>query len=79
MHTATAEVTATTLAIARLQAADAPVVPIRDHGMPIQPYKRPPTEEDFRRQKERRKRSPEHDDSSSPGQPAGEGHIDDFA
>lgn len=79
MHTAAVEAPATALAIAWLQAADAPVVPIRDYGMPIPPYKRPPTEEDFHRQKERRKRSPKSDEPSLPGQPGGEGHIDDFA
>lgn len=79
MHTAAAEPSGKAHLMPVLQAADAPVAPIRDYSIPIQPHRHPPTEDDFRRQKERKKRPPGNDDSSQPGKPSGEGHIDDFA
>lgn len=77
MHTAAAETSSFGVQPAAWLAADGPVLPIRDYGMPIQPYKRPPTEDDFERRKPRKKRPPDAQEPEQPG-PA-QGHVDDFA
>ena len=58
-------------------AATDPIEPIHDYNIPILPFKHPPTREDFPKI---RKRNPSPEDHKKPPpQPAGEGHVDDFA
>ena len=59
-------------------AATDAIEPIHDYNIPIPPYKRPPTREDFP-QIRRRNKSPEQKKEQPHPPPVNEGHVDDYA
>lgn len=62
-----------------LWAANDPVEPIHDYNIPILPFKHPPTRDDFQQIRRRRKREDSKKDHPQRDEPAGDGHVDDYA
>jgi hypothetical protein len=59
-------------------AATDPIAPIHGYQIPILPFKRPPTRDDFVKIR-RRNKFPEQKKEHPPASPEGERHVDDYA
>lgn len=61
------------------RAATDPIDGINDYTIPILPFKRPPSKDDFQQIRRRRKPPESDQDQPKPGTPNGDGLVDEYA